>query len=90
MLELKKKAIGGIKEMLEGRLAKRMQPDREDKAEGPETGPPDAEDRAEGPEQPAEGSTADLQQDLPQGADLSKLSPEEQKQLEALYAKMGC
>jgi hypothetical protein len=86
MIEMKKKAIGGIKSMLEGRLAGRMrpQPDKEDAMEGPETGPPDAEDLAEGPEAPpsAEPPTADL-------PGVEKLTPEEIEQLKALLAKLG-
>lgn len=82
MFDLKKKALGGIKGMLEDRMAKRIAP-----PSAPEESP--QEEAGETPSMEASENEVDGVQ-LPPGADVSKLSPEERQQLEQLYAKMGC
>lgn len=86
MLDLKKKALGGIKGMLEDRLAQRLKPaaapDSDEGQENP------AEEASESPEM--EKSEEGLEAKLPPGADVNALSPEEQEQLKSLYEKMGC
>lgn len=101
MLDLKKKAISGIKGMLEDRMAGDMKPKAVEvdiAAMGKK--PMDSEDAHEGPEIPGEKPDAEdvkegpetgaLQGKLPEDADLGALSPEEKQELERLYSKMGC
>ena len=77
-MDFKKKALGGIKEMLEGRMTERLKP----KA-------PPAEEGAV----PADGDVDDVtatsgDDGLPPGAE--NLTPEERATLKELYEKMGC
>lgn len=88
MLDLKKKAIGGIKNMLEDRLSNRMRPQPSPEPESEEAGEDPAEKRTESPGEEKMEESQEL--DLPDGADLSRLSSQEQQELKDLYAKMGC
>jgi len=74
MHDLKHKALSGIKEMLEERTAGRMKP----KAMAVEV-------TAVGGKKPPEGE--EMPDSEMAGMDLSKLTPEEQTQLQALYEK---
>ncbi len=76
-MDVKQKALSGIKEMLEERLSGRMKP----KAVAVDV-------TAVGGEPKPEMEGEELQ--APPGGDISKLTPEEQMQLQALYDKMGC
>lgn len=76
MIELRKKALDDLQANLDDRMSERLKPPPEKKPEG------------EMPEE--DGGEVELNLDLPEGADVSKLSPEERQQLEELYAKMGC
>lgn len=87
MIEMKKKAIGGIKSMLEGRLAGRMRPKAEETA--PEPGPD-----VQGEEEEGAAGAAAMPPELPHDdeggePDTSSLTPEEMETLKALLAKMG-
>lgn len=94
--DMKKKAIGGIKEMLEGRMVDRMKPKPPPPGiNAAKPGDPDSEagedPKEEAMESPVmEGKENDLESKLPPGAEMDRLSPEEQHQLEMLYSKMGC
>jgi hypothetical protein len=85
MLDLKKKALGDVKGMLEKRMASRL---------APKQAPVEEQAPMEGEESPAqekaEYEEGGLEAKVPPGADLQALSPEEQQQLEELYQKMGC
>lgn len=92
MIELKKKALGGIKEMLEDRLSSRMRP----KSAVPgEDGP---RPMASEPGESQEHEEAELEKGvLPEEGgessgevNIEALSPEEQEQLSALLEKAGC
>jgi hypothetical protein len=83
MIELKKKALGGIKGMLEDRLSNRLKPKAEPQESREEDLPVDGDELPESDESP-EGL------EVPEGADISRLAPEEQQQLKDLYTKMGC
>lgn len=90
---MKKKVLGGIQGMLDERLAGRLKP----KAPAAHGMPPPEGGGDDGQVEPGEGTPMEEQQDgtelqskLPEGADVSNLSPEEKLQLEELYAKMGC
>jgi hypothetical protein len=84
MIEMKKKAIGSIKGMLEGRLAGRMRPKPPQDDESMEN--PSEEATETGAEEAAELPGEDQHDELP-GTD--KLTPEEIQQLKMLLAKMG-
>lgn len=100
MLDLKKKALGGIQSMLEDRMAGRMKPKAvsvEVEAVGKKPGEVGDDEANE----PGEGSKPEEMQDaqelkhgegaeLTQGGDMDKLSPDEQQQLQMLLEKMGC
>lgn len=93
-MDTKKKALEGISGFLDDRMSDRMKP----KAVAVEVSAPSSGDEAhENPdEEKAEGPAVEkqeegLEQKVEQiGGDLSKLSPDEQSQLEQLYHKMGC
>lgn len=83
MFELKKKAVSGIKGMLEDRLSERLKPKKPDEA-------PVTEETSEAMSEAVGGET-DLEAKVSaEGGDLSKLTPEERATLEQLYEKMGC
>ncbi len=79
MESLKKKAIGDIKQMLEGRMVDRMKPKTVAVEVETEKTPVD-----DGTEIHLDG----MKDEFSDGAE--KLSPEEQEELSALLEKMGC
>jgi hypothetical protein len=99
MDDLKKKALTGIKGMLEERMVARMKPSPKHEDTEMEESPmeeagesPDIEASEEaGGEHGESGMGGDLKEKIAgEGGDLSKLTPEEQQQLQHLYDKMGC
>lgn len=80
MEDTKKKALMGIKGMLEERMVARMKPAKEEKSVPDTDGDPMMDEHSGGLEEKVES----------EGGDLSKLSPEEQQELQRLYDKMGC
>ena len=85
MYDPREKAIHGIKGMLEDRMASEISPP---KPPAPEKEPAVEGSMPEMGEGPGDGQS--LEEKVPEGADLSALSPEEHEELEKLYAKMGC
>lgn len=87
MLEIKKHVMGGLRKMLDDRLASRLKPKAVEvevttmgkKGEGDEM-----------PEAPEVGDVEKVEDPMGMGGDLSKLDPQEREELQRLYAKMGC
>lgn len=84
MYDPKEKALSGIEIMVEKRMGNRLKPKKKEVEIEIE---PVEEMHSEGGEAPEEES---LEAKVPEGADVSALSPEEQEQLKSLYSKMGC
>jgi len=85
MLDLKKKALGGIKGALEERMVDRMKP-KANPAEDDVASPVEEQSMYGA----VEGSEDPLSKLEGIGGDLAKLAPEEQDQLKAFLEKMGC
>lgn len=88
MLDLKKKAISGIKDMLNDRMSERLKPKATVEVDTAEMKPGAAQE-----EEVVEGDTEPMGlagKVEAEGGDLSKLNPDERAQLAQLYEKMGC
>lgn len=84
MLDLKKKALGGIQAMLEDRMTSRLKP-KAVSVEIETVGKKPLEEEGE--------ETLPMKEEAmesPEGGDMSSLTPEEQSQLQMLLEKMGC
>lgn len=89
-MDLKNRAIDGLKEMLEERMANRMRP----KPEAKEANPPGESELPSGSEEEVPEVDAEPKLELEEGSEggpsVDNLTPEEQETLNQLLEKAGC